>query len=328
MNRELAIKVADAVLFEGYMLYPYRPSSLKNRQRWSFGILYPPDYSEVESRTERCAMRSECLVNVTGEVSIEVQLRFLHLVTKQGTGENGQPTERWDEGVQRSVAVQTSCLEQSPQEASFNFAGSFETESLHDDTGQAERMLSRTQHEITGTLTVLSEKISDTLMKMTIKVTNRTALPVYARDREAALLRSFLSAHTIVTVTGGGFVSLLDPPDDLRETAAACRNEGNFPVLVGDRESGERDMMLCSPIILYDYPQIAPESNGDFFDATEMDEMLTLRIMTLTDKEKDEMRSADEHGRELLERTEQSVREQLMRTHGAIRSLRPVGGKQ
>ena len=86
-------------------------------------------------------------------------------------------------------------------------------------------------------------------------------------------------------------------------------------------------MLLCSPIILYDYPQIAPESAAEFCDATEMDEMLTLRVMTLTDEEKNEMRLADDHFRNLLQRTEQSAREQLMRTHGTIRSLRPVSGE-
>jgi hypothetical protein len=76
-----------------------------------------------------------------------------------------------------------------------------------------------------------------------------------------------------------------------------------------------------APIILCDYPQIAPESARDFHDCTEMDEMLTLRIVTLTDEEKDEMRLASERARHLLESTEQNAREQLIRTHGTIRSL-------
>lgn len=324
MNRQLAMKVADAVLYEGYMLYPYRHSSLKNRQRWTFGILYPPAFSEVETGTERCTMHSECLVNVSGEALIEIQLRFLHL--KQINRQSGQSRESWDEAVERSVELKVSCLE-NRHATSFSFNGSFEAESSASNAGQAERVISRTQHEITGTISVLPEKIRDNFLKLAIEVTNTTGLSADALDRDAALLRSLLSAHTILTVTGGEFVSLLDPPELLRAAVAGCRNQGNFPVLVGNRESGERDMVLCSPIILYDYPQIAPESNGDFYDATEMDEMLTLRIMTLTEKEKDEMRSADEHGRELLERTEQSGREQLMRTHGAIRSLRPLGGK-
>jgi hypothetical protein len=136
------------------------------------------------------------------------------------------------------------------------------------------------------------------------------------------MLRSLLSSHTILTATRGAFVSLLDPPECLIEAARGCNNVANFPVLVG--EPDEHDMMLCSPIVLYDYPRIAPESAGDFFDGTEMDEMLTLRVMTLSDNEKDEMRGGDDRVRTLLQRTEQNAHEQLMRTHGTIRSMRPV----
>jgi hypothetical protein len=93
-------------------------------------------------------------------------------------------------------------------------------------------------------------------------------------------------------------------------------------VLVG--KEGDRDAMLSSPIILYDYPQIAPESPGTLFDGTEIDEILTLRIMTLTDEEKEQMRQGDARAREILERTEALSPEQFMKLHGTIRSLRPV----
>ena len=93
-------------------------------------------------------------------------------------------------------------------------------------------------------------------------------------------------------------------------------------MLVG--EQGSRDKMLCSPIILYDYPQVAPESAGDFFDGTEMDEMLSLRVLTMTDDEKAEMKSADARSRHLLERTETLPAEHMMKLHGAIRGLRRV----
>jgi hypothetical protein len=145
------------------------------------------------------------------------------------------------------------------------------------------------------------------------------------RDRDSALCASMLSAHMILTVNNGEFPSLLDPPDALRIAAKNCRNVGNFPVLVGTE--GDHDMLLCSPIFLYDYPQVAPESAGDFYDATEMDEMLTLRVITLTDQEKNQVRQDDEHARLLLERTEQTAHEQLARTHGAIRRPRPVTEK-
>ena len=80
--------------------------------------------------------------------------------------------------------------------------------------------------------------------------------------------------------------------------------------------------MLSSPIILYDYPQIAPESPGALFDGTEIDEILTLRIMTLTDEEKREMRTVDERAREILERTENMPPDQLMKIHGVLRGLK------
>ena len=86
-------------------------------------------------------------------------------------------------------------------------------------------------------------------------------------------------------------------------------------------EEGERSMMLSSPIILYDYPQVAPESHGDLFDGTEIDEILTLRIMTLTDEEKEQVRAADERARALLDRTEALSGEDMMKLHGTIRNL-------
>jgi hypothetical protein len=96
-------------------------------------------------------------------------------------------------------------------------------------------------------------------------------------------------------------------------------------VLVGEEE--RNDMVLASPIILPDYPQVAPESGGDFFDGTEIDEMLTLRIMTLTDAEKSEMAEVDGRARALLSRVEGMTPEQMIGLHGTIRGLRPVAGE-
>jgi hydrogenase maturation protease len=139
------------------------------------------------------------------------------------------------------------------------------------------------------------------------------------------MLRSLVSTHTILSIREGEFVSLLDPPDEWREAAGACHNIGTYPVLVG--EEGERDGLLSSPIILYDYPQIAPESAGDLFDGTEIDEILTLRILTLTDDEKREMCECDEWARQILERSERLTAEQQMKMHGTLRGLRNDGGK-
>jgi hypothetical protein len=141
-------------------------------------------------------------------------------------------------------------------------------------------------------------------------------------DREDALRRTFCSTHTVLRVDGGAFVSATDPPEELRDAAQACRNEGTWPVLVGD--AGERHTVLSSPIILEDHPRIAPESPGDLFDGGEIDGMLVLNILSLTDEEKAEMRDSDSRTREILERTEALTQEELMRLNGAIRDFRVV----
>jgi hypothetical protein len=81
-------------------------------------------------------------------------------------------------------------------------------------------------------------------------------------------------------------------------------------------------MLLSSPIILYDYPQIAPESPGDLFDGGEIDQLLVLNILSLTDEEKEEMHASDPRTREILERTESLSPEELMNLHGAVREFR------
>jgi hypothetical protein len=312
------MKVADTVLYEGYMLYPYRSSSIKNQQRWSFGILYPPAFEEVQSGTERSQMHSECLLKMRSGTVVHVQLRFLQLSTRS-TQNRRRSSDIPDEGVSRSFEFDVSPADELQQFFQFGF-DRVDQPALPHNVAQFPGPLS--QDEFQGSVLVSCELLRPDVMKLSIDVANTTSLPPNATDRDSVLRSSLLSAHSILSVTDGEFVSLLDPADDLREEAKACKNIGNFPVLVGNE--GERDMLLCSPIVLYDYPQIAPESAGDFYDATEMDEMLTLRVMTLSDDEKSEMRTGDDRVRSLLQRTEESAREQLMKTHGTIRSMRPV----
>jgi hypothetical protein len=238
-------------------------------------------------------------------------LRFLQLAQ---TGDDRE------EGIERSIEFSIA-LPGDWHTVPFTFPAKSKVESLMDDSGRASETVKWTMRELSGTVTVLSEPVSGGVIKLTIEVINQSRCDSTSLDRNSALQRSLLSAHTILSLTSAEFISLLNPPAHLRDAVSRCRNVGNFPVLVG--EEGERDMMLCSPIVLYDYPQVAPESAGDFYDATEMDEMLTLRVMTLTEEEKTEMRASDDRVRDLLQRTEETAREQLMRTHGTIRGLRP-----
>jgi hydrogenase maturation protease len=365
MNLDQVEKIANAVLYEGYILYPYRPSAVKNQQRWNFGALCPGSYSEAQAGTEACSMQTECLIAGDERATLDVKLRFLHLVSREvgvpvaDENDDGlqagisdshfrvvealevgdQVFYTWQEAVERDVSLSGLNVRElavQPRRLPFSFPSKREIEPLHDQDGQVVGVIVRRQQAIEGEIelritdcrlrneeqTGASHPQSETripqLVKVTVRVLNLTPLgDAKLKSRDEALMHSLVSTHTILSVRDGEFVSLLEPPPTLAELAASCNNMGTWPVLVG--EAGARDCMLSSPIILYDYPQIAPESAGDLFDGTEIDEILTLRIMTLTDSEKREMRGVDEHARRILERTETLAPEQMMRLHGAMK---------
>jgi hypothetical protein len=243
--------------------------------------------------------------------------------------------QSWQEAIEREVEAPELLLCEllsAPQQVSFQFSGT-ESRGFEKRPGEAESR--HLQRGIAGKIEIAAVQVNPQLFKITVATVNLTpaeSLENTARiNRDELMLRSLVSAHTILNVREGEFVSLLDPPENLRQAAAACRNIGTWPVLVG--KEGEREVMLSSPIVLYDYPQIAPESAGDFFDGMEIDEMLTLRLLTLTEEEKCELREGDERARQILERTETLPAEQLMKLHGAMRGLKQAqgedkGGKQ
>ena len=324
-SSSLVERIADAVLYEGYILYPYRPSAVKNQQRWNFGVVCPPAYENAQKGTESSTMQTECLMEVDSSTTLDVKVRFLHLLLRE-LGANVadcQLPRKWQEALPREVVVpQVKISElESPHTLKFEFPASVTTESLDEASSG---VIIRTQHAIEGEIEITASRqpaIDNThLVKLSVVIRNLTAFPdAKEKCRDNALMRSFVSTHTILEAQRGSFVSLLDPPDKYKTAASECVNIGAYPVLVGDE--GNRDCVLSSPIILYDYPQIASQSAGDLFDGTEIDEILTLRIMSLTEDEKREMRSADELARKLLERTESMSPEQLMDLHGVMKKV-------
>lgn len=331
-------EIANAVLYEGYLLYPYRQSAIKNRTRWTFGVVYPREYSEASGGIEPWTMHTECLVEGNSDTELDIRVRFLHLLLRSGeqavpvpnvpedsfAGEwslasrfAGEPLQ---EGMEREVSTLNLSLREllaEPRVVTIDFPG----ERLVEEKGEGGRVV-REQQPVLGALILAAEQVSEHIFKLSVHIENRTpgTAEVTSR-RDAVLFQSFVSTHTILQVRHGSFVSLLDPPEAAQPLVAGCQNLRTWPVMVG--EAGERNAMLSSPIILYDYPRIAPESPGNLFDGTEIDEILSLRIMTLTDEEKEQMRQ-DERAREILERTESLTPEQFMKLHGAIRDLRPI----
>jgi hypothetical protein len=289
MNADRVEKIANAVLYEGYLLYPYRSSAVKNQQRFNFGVLCPRRHCEQNPGSDACEMQTECLVRGSAVTTIEIKTRFLQLIEREGR----------QEGLERAVSTPACglrALAAQPYRRKIEFGG----------------------EPIKGELELGATRIEKGLFRLNLRIRNCSESGDNP-GRDEVLLRSLVSVHSILQVEGGQFISLLDPPEELRQAAESCRNTGSWPVLAG--EEGQTDMMLASPIILYDYPQIAPESSGDLFDGTEIDEILALRILTLTDDEKREVRNGDERARRILERTETLPAEHFQKLHGAMRGL-------
>jgi hypothetical protein len=349
MNLSLADKIATAVLYEGYVLYPYRPDTFKNRQRWTFGGLFPSGYSD----SERSFGQTECLLLAQPDTRLEVHVRGLQLQNRT-VGRLLEPlaaSHAWDPACPPSyVSVPTLTLgertlygwqEAVEQTASFRDISladlltarqvfDFEwpawqaSEPVPADTGEIVGVIVRQRQAVHGRLELTaSQSDSAGLIKLTARVSNRTELPnPRPASRDEAALWSLASVHLLLGLHAGQFLSATAPPEPYRAAAAACEQAGLWPVLVG--EPGQSDLMLAAPIILYDHPQIAPESAGDLFDGTEIDEILSLRILTLTEAEKAAMREIDERTRALLDRTEALSDDDWARLHGTLRGLKSL----
>jgi hypothetical protein len=343
-------RIADAVLYEGYLLWPYRKTALKNQQRFTFGGVYPPAWED------RSCIQVQVLLEGGEDAEVEIHVRFLHVVKRQvlkrdappannvpptsdalsansvppASGvppasalsansvpptsgvppANAEPVEElevggerwvsWDEAVEREVAPGPVRVPAGEQ--------------LKEISGGA---ILRSWRALDGEVSVAREIVRPGLSRLTVRVTNTT--PWAGATREDALRQTFCSTHAVLRAPAGAWVSPTDPPEALRAEAEACECSGVWPVLVG--EAGDRSTMLASPIILCDHPEIAPESPGNLFDSGEIDQMLVLNILAMTDEERREMRDCDPRAREILERTEALSNEEIMRLHGAVREL-------
>lgn len=334
--------IAKAVLYEGYMLYPYRPSAIKNRHRFNFGVVVPQRKPQNEYSSELSCITTECLLTGPPQTELSTEARFLQLVQRDvevPTAESrqfskvnhvevaGQLISAWQEAVERCVSsgpLKISELLDGNWRKEFSFAAKSETEPILDDQGRLAARLVRGREALSGHLTLNCSRLGADLFKLTVQVVNTSS---FSSEDGSSLRTSLLSANTVLRVSDGAFVSMTDPPEELRRVAETCKNVGTWPVLAGD-SVGDSNVMLSSPIILSDYPEIAVESAGDLFDGTEIDEILSLRILTLTDAEKREIRAADDRTRLMLERTEHLSPEKFLGLHGAMRALGPARKEQ
>jgi hypothetical protein len=325
--------VADAVLFEGYLLYPYRASAQKNRLRWQFGVLTP-----AGDGTEPTGNRTEILLEppAAGGGELQLRLRCLQLQARTPHTPDGQPVEellidgvrqlRFEEGVPRQLdaVLALDDLLAGPQTVVIEFPATREVEPLRDAAGSDLGSLVRECWPVAGRVVISATDLPGPYLvyRLRLDVINDGDCAAGA-PREELLRGSLIAAHTLLAARPGTFLSLTDPPQWAAPAAAACVNEHTWPVLAGPDERS--DLLLSSPIILADHPQLAPESTINLFDGLENDEILTLRTLVLTDEEKAEARATDPRAAGIIDAVDAMPPEIMERLHGAIRSLRPAG---
>jgi len=320
MSVEQARAVADAVLYEGYLLYPYRASATKNQLRWQFGVLMPPGYPEENSTSV-----TQLLVEPALRTVLHLRVRFLQVqartvmvdgVEAPSAVVDGTEWTSWDEAVEQEVdaVLRFADLLAGDNTVPFTVPGGVETSAMSDTVS-----LVRRRWPLSGSINLRADALPGPYGASRLSVTVANVSAWAGSSRDEALRRALIAAHTVMSVSAGRFVSMVDPPQWAKPAVEECRCERTWPVLVGDA-----DTVLSSPIILYDYPAIAQESAGELFDGLEIDEILTLRTMALTDEEKREARATDPRAAAIVDRVDAMPSELLDRLHGTIRYLKSV----
>ncbi|MGH3412512.1 MAG: hypothetical protein ACRDPH_05470 [Marmoricola sp.] len=314
--------VADAVMYEGYLLYPYRASSSKNRTRWQFGVLGPRGAADA-GVGEQPDMSIQCLMRPQPGCSVSVLLRFLQLQRRSVERADldgytpvdelevdGQRWLSWDEAVEQELAFGPLSMGGEPTARSFevDVPGGSEAEPVPGGR------LVRRRWPVRASLRCEVEPRGE-LARLRVAVENLA--DGVGLDRDDAERRSLLGTHLLLVAYDGDFVSLLDPPAYAEQAAADCEQHRCWPVLAGP--PGDTGVVLGSPIIVYDHPEIAEQSQGALYDSTEIDELLSLRVMTLTEAEKAEARATDPRAAAIIDRCDGFSPDQMQQMHGVLR---------
>jgi hypothetical protein len=319
--------VADAVLYEGYLLYPYRATSIRNQSRWQWGVLGPAGAAEAGIGEDQ-SIAAQFLVKDAQAITLVV--RFLALQHRRAERDVGfgrfEPVDElitpsgswltWDEAVEHEESFGPLALDDSAQPWTLSVTAAGATSIEPVDGGR----LVRDRRELTAALSVGIEP-DGVLQRVSVRIANTGAPAV---DKDDAIARSLIGTHIIAEVVGGEFVSLLEPPPPAVDAVSRCSQHRCFPVLAGPPGAG--DLLLVSPIILYDHPEIAEQSETALYDCTEIDEILTLRVMTMTDQEKAQARATDPRAAQIIEHCDSMSPQAMTRLHGALRDpAGPVG---
>lgn len=287
-------ELVSSLLYEGYALYPYTPGSTKNATPTPFGIVYPPAYAEVQPAAFAMA-RLECALRAGPDATVSGTVRFL-----QAAGDDHRASER-------RLRVGPATLAELSRGNGVGEEFRFESEA-----GDAPA--------VSGRVRMRAELLGPDLARVKLCVHNSTAIDAPAEaSRADALRHSLLSVHPLLEADGGAFVSPLERDGEMGEAVAGCDPVNTFPVLVDEDDRA----VLGAAIVLPEHPELAPESLGNLFDNTEIEEALLLHVHALSDPEREAIADQDPAVREMIARAEAATNEEMLGLHGRLTYTEP-----
>ena len=313
--------LTKTVLYEGYSIFPYHRTSVKNLKPIPFGVIYPEQYHSHNQHAP-ATMKTECIVTGQKHSSINITVRFLHLMTtkifQNDDEENTSlPGDGWQtiERLINSGDLNISEIIGNKKVFPIDFDSIEEYKNIYDQNNVLKEKQSNSVLKITGNVIIeafVVENIENTF-RISVTVSNNTPLiTAKSISRDKVFQQSFLSTNTILKVTGSEFVSDQNPPEEFKEIVGQCEKIGTWPILIDESNT----IMLSSPIILYDYPTINKHSKLDLFDSLEIEEMLILQLSAMSDTEKQQIAESDGKMREMLDKASRVTPQELLNLHG------------
>ena len=273
-------RLLTTLLYEGYALYPYTPGATKNATPTPFGIVYPPVYAAGGPHTFERARMQVVLEPAAPAAPVGGTVAFL-----ESGGERHQ-------AVERRIELGPVTLEELVRE-DLTVPFAFDA--------------------VVGRARLAATPLEAGLARVELSVHNTTPVPE-GLDRAGALRSALLSTHLVARAPGSRFASPVAPGPGAAAAVAACDHVNIFPVLAGAAD----DTVLGATIVLPDHPQIAPESHGDLFDATEIEEALLLHVLALSDAERAAIAEQDPKVRAMLARADAAGPEEIARLRGRV----------
>ncbi|MEP6513945.1 MAG: hypothetical protein ABJA79_08750 [Parafilimonas sp.] len=327
------------LLYEGYALYPYHRSAVKNQKPIPFGVVFPRDYN-AHNEHARSNMQTQCIIDGSDDSLININVRFLHLkkiellehiAPEENAGNDFIPVfnltvkdKSYQAGwqtIERKITagdLQIAQLIRHKEVISIGFDKMFERKNIYADSDTIAAKQINNVSEIKGTVIIAAALVENmqNVFRITVNISNTT--PVADAEvvtRDEVLSQSFLSTHIVLQTRNAAFISHQSPGEKWEAAIAGCENINTWPILIDENDT----TLLSSPIILYDHPQINPQSSGDLFDSTEIEEALLLHVNLLSDEEKKRIAQSDEKLQAMLSKVSQVTLEELINFHSGLK---------